>query len=320
MAASLQSPDPRTVQPDPVLTNLVQDNSANGGWFAPVGCSVKQVAKDYIRWGKQDSQSLLSNLFETLRTPGSRYNMIPQPVMTWVTSQVQEDALRAEYTEEDVQNSISPLVPAMNCAMKILNTLQYAIESRVQVLFHAASLTTGASSAWSGAAGSIQADVGAAKTAVLKNSGMPANFILVPPGSIETILATTEVKNLQIFTQPGLLQSGGYPARLFGLRLFVPGTRWDTAPTGTFTPAFVWDTNVEAYVGYSPTLDGGYWSGDGQAYSTQFENQINGSAFEIRTRRDANFEENLTSIVYGNVRRSLPESMNGNLVYRITGI
>jgi hypothetical protein len=116
------------------------------------------------------------------------------------------------------------------------------------------------------------------------------------------------------------LQAGGYPERLFGLRLFVPGARYDSAPTGTFTPAFVWDAYNEAFVGYSPTLDGGYWSGDGQAYSTQFENQLNGSAFEIRTRRDANFEENLTSIVYGNVRRSLPEAMNPNVLYRISGI
>jgi hypothetical protein len=70
MATPLVNPDSRTVQPDPILTNLMQDASAQGGWFAPVGIPVKQVAKDYVRWGKQDSQSLLSNFFETLLFPG----------------------------------------------------------------------------------------------------------------------------------------------------------------------------------------------------------------------------------------------------------
>lgn len=320
MAASLNNPGLRTVQPDPILTNLVQDNSAQGDWFAPVGCSVRQVAKDYVRWAKQDSQSLLANFFETLRTQGSRYNLVPRGVMTWATSQVQEDAVRAEYQEEDVTNSISPLEPAQNASMKILNLLQFATETRVQVLFHAATLTDAADAAWSGAAGTIQGDIGVAKTAMRKASGLTPNYIVIPPSKLEGVLASTEVKNLRVFTEPNLISSDGYVKTLFGLRLFSPGARVDTVPTGTFTPAFVWDTNLEAFVGYSPTLDGGYWSGDGQAFATQFENQLNGSAYEIRERLDPNYEENLTHIVYGNVRRSLPEEMNGNLVYRITGI
>lgn len=320
MAATLLNPDLRAVQPDPILTNVVQDNSANGDWFAPVICSVRQVAKDYIRWGKQDSQSLLSNFFETLRTPGSRYNLLPRPVLAWLTSVVQEDAVRVEYTEEDVRNSISPLEPAMNAAMKVLNVLQFATELRVQTLVHAAANTDGADSAWSGAAGSIQSDIGAAKTAVRVACGMPANGICISPSKIEGMLASTEIKNLRVFTDATLLQNSGFPPTLFGLRLFAPGARIDSVPTGTFTPVFVWDTNLEAYVFYSPTLDGGYWSGDGQAFGMQFENQINGSAYEVRARLDPNYEENLTHIVYGNVRRSAPEVFNASTIFRITSI
>jgi hypothetical protein len=320
MTAPLMNPDVRSIQPDPILTNLMQDNSAQGGWVAPVLAPVRQVAKDYVRWGKQDSQSLLSNLFDTVRTSGSRYNLIPQPLVSWVTSAIVEDAVRVEYTDEDVVNSISPLVPAMNSAMKILNVLQYATEQRVQVLAHGATNTTGATAAWSGAAGSIQADISAAKLVVLKTSGMPANFIVVPPSKVPGMLASTELKNLQIFTHSDMLMVGGYPPTVFGLRLFVPGARTDSTPTGSFTPVFAWDHDLEAYVGYSPTLDGGYWSGDGQAFGIQFENQLNGSAFEARTRLDANYEENLIHIVYGNVRRSLPEVFNTNTMFRITGI
>ena len=320
MAANLNNPDVRTVQPDPALTNLVQDNSANGDWFAGVIVSVRQVAKDYLRWAKQDSQSLLANLFETLRTQGSRYNLIPRPVLQWATSSIVEDAVRDEYQDEDVRNSISPLEPAMNSSMKILNVLQFATEIRAQALMHAATKTAGVGSAWSGAAGSIQSDIESAKLVVRKNSGMPANGIFIPPSKVPGMMASTEVKNLRVFTEPGLLSSSGLPPAIFGLRPFSPGVRIDTVPTGTFTPAFVWDTDLEAFVFYSPTLDGGYWSGDGQTFGTQFENQLNGSAFEIRQRLDPNYEENHTHIVYGNVRRSLPEAFNDNCGFRITGI
>lgn len=319
MASPLLNPDPRSIQPDPALSNLMQDNSAQGGWVAGVFAPVKQVAKDYIRWGKQDSQSLLSNFFETVRSPGARYNLIPQPLLTWVTSSIIEDAVRVEYTEEDVNNSISPLVPAMNAAKKILNVLQYATEARVATLAAAATRTAAAASAWSGAAGSIQADIEAAKLAVLKFSGMPANFISVDPTKIPGALASTELKNLQVFTHADMLTNGGMPATLFGLKLFTPGARVDTVPTGTFTPAFAWADGY-AYVGYSPSLDGGYWSGDGQAFGLQFENQLNGTAYEARTRLDANYEENLIHIVYGNVRRSLPEVFNNDVLFKITGI
>lgn len=320
MAAPLLNPDVRTIQPDPILTNLMQDSSAQGGWFAPVGCPVRQVAKDYVRWAKQDNQGLLGNFFETMRTQGKRYNLLPATVLSWATSSIVEDAVRVEYTDEDVKNSISPLVPAMNAARKILNVLQYATEARVQALFHGATRTTGASAAWSGSAGSVQSDINLAKISVLQNSGMPANFIVVPPSKAPGMLASTEIKNLQVFTHSDMLTNGGFPPTIFGLRLFVPGARYDTVPTGSFTPAFAWDTNLEAFVGYSPTLDGGYWSGDGQAFGIQFENQLNGSAFEARTRLDADYEENLIHIVYGNVRRSLPEVFNNDTLFRITSI
>jgi hypothetical protein len=204
--------------------------------------------------------------------------------------------------------------------MKILNVLQFATEQRVQALYHAAGNTDSADSTWTGAAGSIQSDIEAAKLAVLKASGLPANFIVVAPSKVPGMLASTEIKNLSIFTHSDMLANGGYPPTVFGLKLFVPGARFDTVPTGTFTPAFVWDTDAEAYVGYSPTLSGGLWSGDGQAFATQFENSINGSAFEVRQRLDANYEENLTHIAYGNVRRSLPEVFNTNVLFRITSI
>lgn len=319
MATNYVNPGARSVQPDPILTNLMQDNANAGDWFAPVACSVKQVAKDYVRWAKQDSQSLLGNLFETLRTPGSRYNLLPRPVLDWATSIVREDAVRVEYTEEDLANSVSPEEPRANAAMKILNVLQFATEQRVATLMATATRTAAAAAAWAGAAGSIQADIEKAKLAVLKNSGMPANYIEVAPSKAPLMFASTEIKALQIYNPNNVLTVGGFTTNLFGLRLFVPGSRIDSAPTGTFTPAFVWD-DATAYVGYSPTLDGGYWSGDGQAFAVQFENQLNGSAFEARERLDADFEENLTHIVYGNVRRSLPEVFNNEVIFKITGI
>jgi hypothetical protein len=323
MGASYVNPANFSNLPDPVLTNLVQDNSNVGGWVAPIMASVKQTSKDFLRWGKQDTQSLLSNLFETMRAPGSRYNLLPRPIRAWVTSVIQEDAVRVEYTDEDVLNSVNPEIPRMDSAMKILNVLQFATEVRVAALYASANFAAAnkaaAALAWSAAAGSIQSDVELAKIVVLKRSGIPANYIEVPPSKIPGIYASTEIKNLRLYNPNDILAAGGYPPTLFGLKLIIPGARNDTAPTGTFTPAFIWDDGV-VRVGYSPTLDGSAWDGTGQAYAVQFENQINGAAYEVRERLDPDFEENLKHIVFGNVRRSLAEQMNPEVCFAITGV
>jgi hypothetical protein len=323
MGANYVNPDSRSMQPDPVLTNLLQDNSNVGGWVAPILASVKQTSKDYLRWGKQDTQSLLSNLFETLRAPGSRFNLLPRPIRTWVTSAIQEDAVRVEYTDEDVTNSVNPEVPRMDSAMKILNVLQFATEVRVAALYasgnYAAANKAAATVAWTGAAGSIQSDTELAKLNVLKRSGLPANYIEIPPSKIPGIYSSTEIKLLRVYNPNDILANGGYPSSFFGLKLIIPGARNDTAPTGTFTPAFIWDDGV-VRVGYSPTLGGEAWDGSGQAFAVQFENQIGGSAYEVRERLDSDYEENRKHIVFGNVRRSLPEQMNPEVSFAITGV
>lgn len=323
-------PAQRTVQPDPeLLPGLMQDNSKQGGWLAPLLCGIRPVSKDYVRWGKQDAQTLLSKLQDTLRAPGDRYNLIPRAIRTWVTSVVQEDAVRVEIPHEDVVNGLGLYDAYADGAMQILNVLQYAFELRVATLFDpgtfaSANKTAVSGGTWAGASTAIEADIENAAVTVVERSGLEPNYIRIPRKKWGGIKASTEVTKLRAGGRDPIEYVNGVPTYLFGLRILF-GTGRNCAPTGTFTPAFLWDNttlalNNTAHVGYSPFLNGGQWGAGMQTFLGCFENQLNGSAFEANVRDDPNFEENGTHIVYGNVRRSVPEVVNAEAVFAITGI
>lgn len=332
-----QGASARLIQPDPVLTNIMQDNSAQGGWLAPILCPVKAVPKDYVRYATQDAKTLLTNFAATMRAPGGRANLLPRPIKAWLTAAVTEDAVRVEYTQEDVENSMSPEEPAANAAMKILNALQYAIESRVAVLFHpdeshftANVNKAAATGAWASTTARMAKDVTAAAIKVLQNTGNQPNYIRIPMGKWAGILDSDELKNnpsgfFNNWLQGALSKPGMFPDTFMGLKLLLGAPRYDATMTGALSPAFVWDDATydlddTVHVGYSPTLNGQAWSGEGNTFCGQFENQIDGSAFEARSYESPYFVEDHTTIVTGNVRRSDPTVFNANSVFAITGI
>ena len=115
----------------------------------------------------------------------------------------------------------------------------------------------------------------------------------------------------------------GYPKTFMGLRLLIGGARRDYTASGSLTPVFVWDQGNLAntvHVGYSPFLDGGEWDGQSQTFAGQFENQINGTAFEAAEYLDPYYQENGIHIVHGNFRRSAPQVFNPGCVFAITSI
>ncbi len=324
-------PNQRALSPDPLLTNVMVDQSNNGGWKAPLLCPVKAVGKDYVRWGKRDAKTLLSNLMDTLRTPGARANLLTRPVTTWLTSIVSEDAVRVEYTEEDVANAVSSISPRLDSALKILNVLQYAQELRVAQLYDpagfAAANKTAAGGAWATTTSKSLSDIENAKAIVAERSGLEANYIRIPRKKIPGWLASDEIsKNVQgVYSElmRGVISGGGVPASILGLTIVVGTARQDTTPTGALTPGFVWDQGnlaSTAHVGYSPVLNGGSWSGDAPAFIGQFENQINGTAYAANEYLSPYFQEDGVHIVHGNVRRSLPEVFNAELCFAITSI
>jgi len=308
------------------------DLSGQGGWIGPNLCAVKPVAKDYVRYSKQDAQTLLSNLMDTLRTPGSRANLLSRPVKTWLTSVIQEDAVRVEYTEEDVNNAINPREPAMDAAKKCLNVLQYAFELRIAQLFDpstfASANKTAATGLWAGSTGKIIYDIERSVATVAELSGVEPNFIRIPRKKLAGMLASDEMLSnnqgvyLDILRQ---VVGGGLPSSIAGLKILIGTVRQDTAPTGTFTPAFIWDSSTynlddTVHIGYSPVLAGGSWDGSSQAFVGSFENQINGSAFTASEYLSPYYQEDGVHIVHANFRRSLPAVINADLCFALTGI
>ncbi len=316
-------------RPDPVLTNVMRENSSLGGWLAPVLCGIKPVSADYVRHARQDDKSLLSNFMDTLRTPGSRANLLARPIKEWVTSLIQEDAVRVEYFEEDVRNSISPEEPAVNSAKKVTNVLQYAFELAVAQAFNpanfaAANQTASNAGGWSGASTKIEEEVEGAVVTIAEQSGLEPNYIRIPRKKWGGIKTSTEIVMLRTGQNPIEYQNGR-PHRFFGLQILFGTPRQDTTSTGTFTPAFLWDKsdlNLDdtVHIGYSPFLNGGGWNGTDQVFLGCFENQTRGTAYAAAHRLDPNYEENGVHIVWGSVRRSLPEVFNANAVFAITSI
>lgn len=332
-----QGASARLIQPDPILTNIMQDNSAQGGWLSPILCPVKAVPKDYVRYATQDAKTLLTNFAATMRAPGGRANLLPRPIKAWLTAAVTEDAVRVEYTQEDVENSMSPEEPAANAAMKILNALQYAIEVRTATLFDpdGANFTAdvnkaACTGAWATTTARMMKDITHASIQILKNTGNQPNYIRIPAGKWAGILDSDEFKaNASGFFNSWLAgaisKPGMFPDTFMNLKLLIGAPRYDATLTGALSPAFVWDDssinlNDTVHVGYSPTLNGQAWSGEGNTFCAQFENQLDGSAFEARSYESPYFVEDHTTIVTGNVRRSDPAVFNVNSVFAITGI
>lgn len=330
-------PNQRQLNPDPLLTNVVVENANLGGWLARYLSAVKPVGRDFVRWGKKDSKLLLSNFRSTLRSPGQRANLLPRPVMEWLTSLVTEDAVRVEYTEEDVAEAVSSTQPRVDSARQIANILMFGQELAVANLFlpaaFAAANKTAATGAWAGATCKSVYDVEAAKAIVGERGGVEANYLRIPRKKIPGWIASDEIqKNPQgVFSE--LMRDvvrGGLPKKFLGLHVLVGTVRNDTTATGALSPSFIWDRDTLAntvHVGYSPALppagtDGEpiAWNGDTPAFVGQFENQMRGTAFAANEYLDPHFQENGVHIVHGNVRRSAPEVFNAELCFAITGV
>lgn len=326
-------PNSSLLQPDPVLTNVVADSTKQGGWLAPRVCGVKLVPKDSVRWKKIDAKSMLSTFYSTLRTPGARANLVKQATYDWAVSVVEENAVRLEYTEEDVRQSMNPMEPRTNAAKKGGNILMYAQELLVATAFNpdnmpAANLSPSEAD-WNGSGTKIVNDVETAKALHVKLSGVEPNFIRIPRLKLPGMLSCDEIaKNVQgLFADffRSASANGGIPTSFLGLQVVVGTTRWDSTPTGIFTPSMLWDNstlklNDTVHVGYSPVLNGGAWNGEDPIYLGQFENQIMGTAFAFNEYLDPYYQENGVHIVHGNVRRSAPEAINTNTLIAITGI
>lgn len=338
MSGFPNGPDARTVQPDPVMTRTMIDESKNGGWLAPMLCGVQPVAKDYVRYFKEDAQAMLSSLDKTTRLPGMRANLIEQAKGEWLTETIAEDAVRSEYTEEQVANSPNPQRPRMNAAKRILNVLQAAWELRVATLLDPTNLTLTVASAgdWAGSTSKLIQDIDDAAVKMSEASGLEPNFIRIPRKKWGKIITCDELKGAQnaglYFDLMRQIATGGtgFPDTFYNLKLLIGTSRKDTLPTGVFTPAFFWDDaslNLDdtVHVGYSPFLDGGEWNGEDQTYLGAFENQIafdgvNTSPFDPQEYLDPYYPENGKHIVHSRFRRSAPKVFNANCIVGITGI
>lgn len=321
------------LQPDPVLTNVVADSSRQGGWLAPKLCAVKPVPKDYVRWKKITAKTLLSTFTGLLRAPGARANLVEQAAYTWATSVISEDAVRIEYTEEDVRNSMNPMEPRLTAAKKIGNLLMYAQEQLVAAKFDPAVIPAGqkdtVSAQWNGSGTKIVYDVERMKALHVKLTGVEPNYIRLPRLKVAGMLSSDEIQKNPYGMFSEMLQSayanGGVPGRFLGLTVLCGTGRWDSAPTGAFSTSFVWDDSTYSlddtvHIGYSPVLNGGAWDGEAPTYLGQFENQMMGTAFAVNEYLDPHYQENGVHIVHGNVRRSAPEAINGDLIVALTGV
>lgn len=318
----MHGPNLSDIMPDPVLTNVAANVWGGGGWIADLIAPVKQVPKDKYKFATWD-KSVLDTRFEALRAPGARANMVPRPVKAYTEGLVKESSLRAEYTQEDIDNAISPDEPRITGTTRIINSLQYVVESRIHNRYLSSGLPaankTAAGALWTAGTTYIQKDIENAKLAFHKRSGIEANYLLIPRAVWPTFVYSPEIKGLRVYTESGLMTKGLPDTPVFGLQLIVPGMRYDTAPTGTYTPAYVWN-DVDIWIGYSPALAGGGWSGDAPVFCGQFEARLTGDTpFAVREYQSPFFLEDRTYIITTDFRRQ-DEVVNPELVYAVTGV
>jgi len=316
----MNGPNLNELLPDAVLTNVATNLWANGGFAADRLAGVKQVPKDRYKFSTWD-KSVLQHLFNTFRAPGDRANAIPRPAKAYTEGLIKENAIRAEYTQEDVDNSLTPDEPRVTATARIVNALQFVVENLVHDKYLVAGLAaankTQAAAKWDAATTSIRKDVEKAKETFYKRTGIEPNYILMPRHVWTAFIISKEITDLRIYTENMFRgQDGRDVLPVFGLQPIVPGMRYDSAPSGTYTPAFVWGDN-DVWIGYSPAVNGGGWDGTAPTFLGQFEATLTGqSAFAVKEYQSPFFAEDKTFIITSDFRRTV-ETINAEFVHAV---
>lgn len=254
--------DPRTLRPDPVLTNIAMEYGTGGGFAVEQLVPRRSVPNSEFKYGLWDLGKYISDETEALRAPGAGANQDTDPGYSTATGMVKSYAKKTKITDEDRAEAPNPAALERAKIQRMVWSLRRAKESRLYALLNDTGVLAHASPAvkWDAATGTIviEDNIDAAKEAFLLRCGFEATHMLIPPAVAKVFKRDPTVRTLRKFTDDRLLVNGELPPVCFGLNVVVPGGVVNTSAPGAATGlARIWaaDNVVLLYVNPAAASD-----------------------------------------------------------------
>ncbi len=309
---------PSDVAPDPVVTGWTIKYGVGGPFIAddvfPLTPAVAQRSFKYQTY-KADE---LNDEIETHVGPSGRPNQVRTQPPTWTTATCERNALDDSISDEVRDALMNPLLGFERRTAKLVHKLRLGIEKRIYTLFHAASNSTAAGTAWDNAGATA---LGARKNlddATEKLEKRVGNFDPHVAISVTTarVLARL-VSGYVVAGNPEMFIGGLFPQGLWGYTWHIAGALQNTgnpARDYTQTIARVWGADKEAYIfatDPAPDLES-------MSFGYQVPYQPSGAPYQGYTWRDAHQSVKKTWISVDNFQTEV--TVCDSACERLTGV
>ena len=274
---------------DPGLTNLAVTKGTGGGFASEVISPQVQVVKPSGEYHTFLGNEALTDDVETeVALDGSPHYVTLSSSTDTYSATLHKLASRIPLLEEDTEDVV--VRQRQRKTNMLVNKLRIGREKAVKAIVQdSTSADATPTTKWDASGAEIEKDIDNAKEAFVKQCGVEANGILIPPHVSYPVKRDPSVRELRKYTEPGLLLNGDLPPVLFGLNVVVPGAINQTANPGqTAALARIWsdDTVILFYNEQDPGTDSHLLSAQFRVMLARGNELINdGNGAPIRIRR-----------------------------------
>jgi len=223
------------------LTNFAWENMRSGGpSIGEIIFPVVNVPKTDFKYRIFSGKEAVSDDYEVERAPGTVSNEVER-TYSYETGSCVQYGLRELVTDEEKDNADNGVKPEQDAVNVVLGKLRTRMEADAIKLMMDETIftnTAAATAEWDTDSSEIEADIRAAKLSILKNAGVSATHIVIPPTIAAKMAATSELRNLVKYTDPTLLVDGSLPPKLFGLQVVIPTRIQNEANPGVSTASY----------------------------------------------------------------------------------
>jgi len=276
---------PADVRPDPIVTQWAVQYGTGGPYIADEVMPSVPVAQRSFKYQTFKADELNDEI-ETRVGPDGKPNQVRTQKPTFTTGTCERNALDDSMSDEVRDALMNPLLGGERRTRKLVNRLRLGVEKRVYTLFHAASKTTAAGTAWdnSGATAlGIRKSLDDATEAMQLRIGTFDPHVAIDVATARVIARVCSA--YVVAGRPEMFIGGLFPQGLWGYTWHIAGALKNTLnPLADFsqTIARVWGAGKEAYLfATDPTPDT-----ESMTFGYQAQYQPNGTPYQGYTWRD----------------------------------
>jgi hypothetical protein len=244
---------PADVRPDPMVTEWAIKYGVGGPFIQdevmPRTPPVKERSFKYATYASDE----LNDEIETRVGPDGKPNEVRTKKPTFVTATAERNALDDQMSDELRDSLTNPLLGEERRIAKLIFRLKLGVEKRIYNLFHGATKTTAAGTAWDNAsatAAGIRKNLDDATEAMAaRGIGDFEPHVAIGLGTARAI--SRVVSSFVVAGKPELFLGGLFPQGLWGYTWHIAGALQSTGnPKADFTQtlARIWGADKEAYV------------------------------------------------------------------------